>query len=218
MSFFAMNDSTMAGGNLTVGTYLDEATVASNPFDQFRRWYDDACHTKLEGVEAVALATATPDGIPSLRMVLLKEFSEHGFVFYTNYESRKARELEMNPRAAMLFYWKELKRQLRIEGAVKRVSGEESQRYFATRERDSQIGAWASKQSTVLSNRNLLEQEFQKWKQKFQGRDVPCPSHWGGYRLFPHTFEFWQEREHRLHDRLRYSKNGDHWFCERLAP
>lgn len=197
---------------------LDEENVATDPFEQFRRWYEEAVRIIPDGAEAVALATATTDAIPSVRMVLVKEFDERGFVFYTNYQSRKAQELESNPKAAMLFFWKDLKRQVRIEGIVQRILPEESQRYFATRERESKIGAWASKQSSILPNRSVLEHEFQEWEQKFAGKIIPCPPHWGGYRLIPDVFEFWQEREHRLHDRIQFRKNASGWRRERLAP
>jgi pyridoxamine 5'-phosphate oxidase len=177
-----------------------------DPLKQFRRWFEEA------GTEAVALATATADGAPSARIVLLKGADERGFTFFTNYESRKGRELFENPRAALLFHWPD--RQVRIEGSVERVSAKESDDYWATRPPESQAAAWASAQSQVIDSLARLQSRVaKKW-----GRPQPRPSHWGGYRLTPHTYEFWEHRASRLHDRLRYRYEGDGWVKERLAP
>jgi pyridoxamine 5'-phosphate oxidase len=192
---------------------LREADLASDPLEQFRAWFAEA-----EGVvgtpEAMALATAGP----SVRMVLLKGADERGFTFYTGYASRKAAELEHDPRAALLFYWGPLGRQVRIEGPVEQVSPEESDAYFATRPRGAQLAATASEQSTVLGSRAELESRVAELAAKHEGGDVPRPSHWGGYRLEPETYEFWQHRDDRMHDRLRYRRDGDGWMVERLSP
>jgi pyridoxamine 5'-phosphate oxidase len=197
---------------------LNEATVESDPIAQFARWYAEACTVELPLPNAVALATATASGRPSLRMVLLKDFDEHGFVFYTNYRSRKALELARNPRASLLFHWGRLQRQVRIEGRVARVSRRESDEYFGTRARGSQLGAWASPQSEVLAERADLNRRFAAAGAKFQA-EVPRPAYWGGYRLAAGVIEFWQGREDRLHDRLCFTRgrNG-RWRLERLAP
>jgi pyridoxamine 5'-phosphate oxidase len=167
---------------------------------------------------AMALATASPDGAPSVRMVLLKGLRDGRFIFFSNYESRKARDLEVNPRASLLFFWPDLERQVRITGTVLRLVQEESAVYFATRPRGSQIGAWASRQSSVLSSRDELEREAAKIREDYSGRDVPMPPYWGGYALSPEQFEFWQGRPDRLHDRLHYTLTGTEWRMERLAP
>ena len=166
----------------------------------------------------MALATATPDGAPSVRMVLLKGRGPDGFTFYTGYESRKGGELDANPRAALLFYWDPLGRQVRIEGKVGRVSPEETARYFGSRPRASRIAALASRQSTVLADRAELDARVAELERELEGRDVPVPPAWGGFRLAPATYEFWQHRENRLHDRFRYSRDGDGWTIERLSP
>jgi pyridoxamine 5'-phosphate oxidase len=166
----------------------------------------------------MSLATATPDGMPSVRMVLLKAFDERGFVFYTNYESRKARELEANPRAALCFHWNVLERQVRVAGSVERTSHEESVRYFSTRARGSRIGAWASKQSEPLSDRKEMEDRVRRFNAEYPGDDVPLPPFWGGYRLRPERIEFWQGKADRLHDRLLFERDGDRWQTARLYP
>jgi pyridoxamine 5'-phosphate oxidase len=166
----------------------------------------------------MTLATATPDGRPSARVVLLKGFDERGFVFYTNYEGRKSRELEANPRAALLFYWGELERQVRVEGRVSRVPDRESDAYFAGRPRGSQLGAWASEQSRPVRDRGALERRLRELEGEYEGREVPRPAFWGGYRVVPETMEFWQGRENRLHDRLRYRRAEGGWKIERLQP
>jgi len=197
---------------------LLESGVEPDPVEQFRRWYAEAEAAGIRAPQAMTLASATPDGAPSARMVLLKEFDDGGFVFFTGYVSRKSAELDENPRAALLFYWDPLGRQVRIEGAVERVSEAESDAYFATRPRGAQVAASASRQSAVLADRNQLDERVAKLQDEHAGGDVPRPDHWGGYRLLPHTFEFWQHREDRLHDRLRYRRDDDGWVLERLSP
>lgn len=200
-------------------TELTEENVSPDPFLQFERWFDAALQAGLPEPEAMTLATATQDGAPSARMVLLKGFDQRGFVFYTNYESRKGVELADNPRAALVFFWVELHRQIRIEGRVSRVSDQESDAYFQSRPRGSQIAAVASAQSRVLSSREELDRAVEELTLRYEGSAVPRPPRWGGFRLRPSRFEFWQGRPNRLHDRLRYlpSADGD-WRLERLAP
>jgi pyridoxamine 5'-phosphate oxidase len=198
---------------------LDEREVDANPFVQFERWLQEAVAAGAYEPTAMALATATPDGRPSVRMVLLKGVDAQGFVFYSNYESQKGRELAENPRAALLFHWAEPGRQVRVTGAVERVPTEESAGYFTSRSRGSRLGALASRQSTVLPNRESLDQLVDQLTREHEGRDIPLPAYWGGYRLAPDSFEFWQSRPNRLHDRLRYPlQGGGRWLIERLAP
>jgi len=197
---------------------LLENDLAGEPLEQFRRWYADAEGAGLRAPQAMALATAGVDGAPSVRMVLLKGADEQGFVFFTGYGSRKGGELEANPLAALLFHWDALGRQVRVEGHVERVSAEESDAYFATRPRGAQLAATASRQGRVLANRAQLDEAVAGLERELEGRDVPRPEHWGGYRLRPETYEFWQHRDDRLHDRLRYRRDGDAWLLERLAP
>ncbi len=199
---------------------LDESAVDADPIRQFAAWFDDAVAAHLLEPNAMALATATPDGRPSVRMVLLKGFDVAGFVFYTNYESRKGRELASNPRAALDFFWVELERQVRIEGPVERVTPEQSDAYFASRPRGSQLGAAASRQSTVLSGREPLERRLAELEAEYAGdATIPRPSYWGGFRVVPEVMEFWQGRPNRLHDRLRYTRRaGGGWTIERLSP
>jgi pyridoxamine 5'-phosphate oxidase len=192
---------------------LFENDVAADPLVQFRRWHAEAGED-----DRMALATATPDGAPSVRMVLLKGADEGGFVFFTGYGSRKGGELEANPHAALLFHWAPLGRQVRIEGPVERLSAEESDAYFATRPRGAQLAAAASRQGRTLANRAQLDEAVAALGREYEGRDVPRPAHWGGYRLRPDVYEFWQHRDDRLHDRLRYRRDGDAWLLERLAP
>lgn len=197
---------------------LNEADVDPSPFTQFQIWLDEAIAAQLPEPNAMALATASSDGTPSARMVLLRGFDERGFVFFTNYTSRKAEELERTPRAALVFYWAELQRQVRIEGTVARVSAEESDAYFQSRPRGSQIGAWASHQSSVIADRTVLDQRVAELAASYEGREIPRPSFWGGYRVAPSAIEFWQGRASRLHDRLRYRHHNATWVIERLSP
>lgn len=188
-----------------------------DPLAQFRRWYREA-EAGSAVPEAAALATATPDGRPSVRMVLVKRADERGFAFHTNLESRKGGELAANPRAALLFHWRELGRQVRIEGAVERVSEAEADEYFRTRPRESRLAAWASPQSRPVADRAALDELYRRAEARFAGGDVPLPPHWGGFRVVPDAYEFWQHGENRLHDRVRYGRDGDGWRRERLAP
>jgi pyridoxamine 5'-phosphate oxidase len=197
---------------------LLESEVDRDPLAQFRRWYADAERAGIRMPQAMALATAGGDGAPSARMVLLKGIEEGEFVFYTGYVSRKAGELAANPKAALLFYWDPLGRQVRVEGTVRRVSADESDAYFATRPRGAQLAAAASRQSAVLSNREELDAKVAELEQRYAGGEVPRPEHWGGYRLAPEVYELWQHREDRAHDRLRYRREGDGWILERLSP
>lgn len=198
---------------------LRESELESDPFKQFQKWFGEAAAAQPVEPNAMMLATATKDGIPSARMVLLKGFDDLGFVFFTNYESQKGRELEENPQAALVFYWPELERQARVTGQVSRVTREESEAYFQSRPVGSRLGAWASHQSQVIPNREVLEKRLEALTNDYQARDVPLPPYWGGYRLAPRAIEFWQGRPNRLHDRLRYTRQGDgRWLIERLSP
>ena len=198
---------------------FNESEVERDPFVQFRQWFDRAVAANLLHPNAMTLATATPDGRPSARIVLLKDFNEDGFVFYTNFHSRKGQELDQNPSASLVFWWPELERQVRIEGRVEKVANDEADGYFKTRPRGSQLAAWASEQSQRIDDRARLERRFSELAAKYQDREIPRPPNWGGYRLQPRSIEFWQGRSNRLHDRLRYvlSEDGD-WQLERLAP
>ncbi|MCG6988486.1 MAG: pyridoxamine 5'-phosphate oxidase [Gemmatimonadetes bacterium] len=204
------------GKGVVVG--IPEAAADHDPVELFGEWFQAARESGLYLPESMSLATATPDGVPSVRMVLLKAYDERGFVFYTNYESRKAKELEANPRGALCFHWGVLERQVRLNGTVERVSHEESVRYFATRSRGSRIGAWASKQSEPLSERAELEDRVRRYDAEYPGDDVPLPPFWGGYRLRPESIEFWQGKADRLHERLRFERSGDGWRTTRLYP
>ena len=198
---------------------LDEKLVDRDPIKLFQAWFSDAIAAKLPLPEAMNLATATPEGRPSSRMVLLKQVDDDGFVFFTNYHSAKAQQLESNPYAALVFYWPQLDRQVRIEGKVERTSVEESAEYFRTRPRESQIGAWASQQSSVIPGRDVLEQRARELEEYYRERDIECPGHWGGYRLRPDRIEFWKSRVGRLHDRILYELSSDNaWMIKRLAP
>ena len=198
---------------------LTKRKVGPNPFKQFAQWFQEGAAAEPILPEAVTLATATSEGKPSSRVVLLKKFDESGFVFFTNYESRKGTELTENPQAALCFYWRQLERQITVTGTVVQVSREESEAYFRTRPRGSQVGALASRQSQVTANREELEKRFQQVMAEYAGKEIPLPSYWGGYRLAPSTLEFWQGRPNRMHDRLLYSRQSDgQWKIERLAP
>jgi pyridoxamine 5'-phosphate oxidase len=198
---------------------LREEDLDRDPIRQFQSWLEEASLSQVPEVNAMALATATPDGRPSVRMLLLRGVDERGFTFFTNYESRKARELEANPSASMVFFWHDLERQVRVEGRVERVSAEESDRYFHSRPAGSRLGAWASPQSAVIPGRELLEVRFAELESQHAEGSIPRPENWGGYRLIPDSIEFWQGRPNRLHDRLRYTRRASgEWLIERLAP
>jgi pyridoxamine 5'-phosphate oxidase len=198
---------------------LREADLDPDPIRQFAAWFVRVQTAGLREPNAMTLATATPDGRPAARTVLLKSFDERGFVFYTNYEGRKGLELAANPQAALLFYWPELERQVRVEGAAERTTAAESDAYFRTRPRGSQLGAWASPQSEVVPGRDALDRRLQELEREYAGRDVPRPPHWGGFRIRPMVIEFWQGRPNRMHDRLVYRRVGQTgWRVERLAP
>jgi pyridoxamine 5'-phosphate oxidase len=198
---------------------LREDDVDPDAIRQFERWFDEATKTEVPEPNAMTLATTTPDGRPSARIVLLRGVDDRGFAFFTNYDSRKGRELDANPFAALVFFWHELERQVRVEGSVHRVSADESDYYFHSRPASSRIGAWASPQSEVIESRELLENRCRELEKGFEDGAIPRPSNWGGFRLVPETIEFWQGRPSRLHDRLRYSvsKQGG-WTIDRLAP
>jgi pyridoxamine 5'-phosphate oxidase len=201
-------------------TALTKASIDPNPTRQFEKWFQELSSAGVPEQDAISmtLATATRYGLPCARIVLMKNFDDRGFVFYTNYDSRKGNELEENARACLLFYWSPLWRQVRIEGAVERVSEQESDQYFHSRPLGSKVGAWASNQSQPIANRDVLENRFQEFDLKF-GDNVPRPPHWGGYRVIPEVIEFWQGQANRLHDRLRYTLQADgSWVIERLAP
>ncbi len=196
---------------------LTSSGVNKDPYKQFAKWFNEVMKSGFLEPNAMTIATATPSGKPSARVVLLKGIDEKGFVFFSNYKSRKGRELEQNPNASLLFYWDKLERQVRIDGRVEKVSHEESEAYFNTRPYKSRVGAWASDQSSVIESRSVIIKEFLKYMLKFKTH-VPLPDKWGGYRLVPDTFEFWQGRPNRLHDRISYKKIRAGWKIERLAP
>ena len=197
---------------------FDESTVEVNPFQQFSKWMEEALKSDLLDPTGMALGTANKDGIPAVRMVLLKGFDENGFVFFTNYESHKGSDLINNPNASILFFWKELERQIRITGTIEKTSRQESEEYFHTRPLESQLSAWASRQSSPISSRRFLENEFEELKLKYEHKQIPLPPFWGGFRLIPNYFEFWQGRENRLHDRISYRIKNDFWEIVRLSP
>lgn len=198
---------------------LSEKDVNENPITQFSNWWDEAVHSKIDEVNAMTLATASQDGLPAARIVLLKGFSEQGFVFFTNYESYKGLQLAENPKACLVFFWKELERQVRVTGIVVKASAKESDEYFNSRPEASRIGAWASPQSRTIENRHWIDEKFNELVNKMEGTDIQRPPHWGGYIVKPVEIEFWQGRPSRLHDRIQYSldENGK-WKIERLAP
>ena len=201
------------------GQPLSEAEVDPDPVLQFERWFEDALRAKIPDPHAMILATVSANGTPSARVVLLRDYGREGLVFFTNYRSRKGMEIMSNHAAAAVFFWLELDRQIRVEGRVKKVSVKESDRYFCSRPRESQLAAWASNQSEVIDSRAELERLFKKFKQRFRGRSVTRPDHWGGLRIVPTSYEFWQGRANRLHDRVRYHFNrSGNWVIQRLAP
>ena len=197
---------------------LLESDAATDPFAQFGHWWLEAVESKIDEVNAMTLATASADGFPSARIVLLKGYDRNGFVFFTNYHSQKGQEIAANPKACLLFFWKELERQVRIDGSIEKISAEESEVYFQSRPVGSRIGAWCSPQSTVIPDRSVLDKNVEFYSNKFNAQIVPRPDHWGGYIVKPTAIEFWQGRTSRLHDRLRYTKVADNWKLERLAP
>lgn len=209
-SLFTLGKGVLAG--------LSEDSASDDPIALFAAWFEDAKRSGYYLPDAMTLVSASPDGTPSGRMMLLKGFDGRGFRFFTNYDSRKGQELTANPKAAMVFHWNTLHRQVRIEGSVVKLSTEESEEYFRTRPRGSQLGAWASRQSSALTDREQLDAQFAEAAERFKGAPVPLPPFWGGYRLVPHRIEFWQGRANRLHDRLRYAREGDAWTLSRLSP
>lgn len=197
---------------------LNESTIAENPIQQFAAWFEQALSADLLDSNAMTLSTVNKEGVPSSRIVLLKGVDEQGFRFYTNYKSRKGTELAENPHAALCFYWAALERQVRIEGKVQKLSRDQSEVYFHKRPRLSQLGAWASQQSSEVASRQELESQFEEVKERFEGEEVPLPDFWGGYRLLPDRIEFWQGRRGRLHDRICYKRKSDDWEVFRLSP
>jgi pyridoxamine 5'-phosphate oxidase len=197
---------------------LAEKDLARDPFRQFEKWFQEAEAAKLTEPNAMVVATATRDGRPSARTMLLKGMDGRGFVFYSNYESRKGRELDANPHATLVFPWLAIERQVTVEGTVTKVAREESEAYFHSRPRGSQLGAWVSQQSSIVAGRKVLEDALKELETKYAGEEVPLPPSWGGWRLSPETVEFWQGRRNRLHDRLRYRRGKDGWTIERLSP
>jgi len=209
---------------------LEESDVAANPIDQFTRWWNEAVASQIDEVNAMTLATVNAAGVPAARIVLLKGYNPNGFIFFTNYESDKGKNLAQNPHAALVFFWKELERQIRIEGTVEKVSAEESDRYFNSRPASSRIGAWASPQSAVIENRMVIEQNVERYSSIFANDSIERPDHWGGYIVKPTSIEFWQGRSSRLHDRIKYTLENSaynaatdtrtdlNWKIERLAP
>ncbi len=211
MDIFQFRNEYLKGG-------LERSDLEDNPFKQFEKWFNHAVECKVKEPNAMAVSTVDENGAPTSRVVLLKSWDEKGFVFYTNYHSKKAADLEKNPRVCALFVWLDLERQLRINGRAEKVSTAESLRYFLSRPFGSRLGAWVSHQSSIITSRSLLEMQFDKMKRKFADGQIPLPDFWGGFRIVPEYFEFWQGRENRLHDRFAYQKNGESWDISRLAP
>jgi pyridoxamine 5'-phosphate oxidase len=198
---------------------LTEAEVDPDPLKQFQHWWQDALHAKIEEVNAMTVATASPDGIPSARILLLKGLTSNGFIFFTNYNSYKGQQIAENPRACLVFFWKEVERQVRVTGLAERLTDQENDEYFHSRPEGSRIGAWASPQSQVIENREWLEKNTVKYQQQFADEPIQRPPHWGGYIIKPISIEFWQGRPNRLHDRIQYTLNeSGNWVIERLAP
>ena len=197
---------------------LSRETLEANPVQQFEQWFEQAEEAGIPMPNAMSLATVAPDGQPSMRVVLLKYFDEKGFVFFTNYESKKAQDIAGNAKVALLFPWLDLERQVKILGHAERISTSESAKYFLSRPHGSQLGAWVSNQSSPITSRQMLMSKFEELKRKFKQGEVPLPSFWGGYRIKPEVFEFWQGRQHRLHDRFQYTLRASNWEIERLAP
>lgn len=197
---------------------LDERDVHIDPVLQFEKWFKEAVDAHVNEPNAMTVCTASKDGKPSARILLLRNFNEDGFVFYTNYTSRKGSEILDNPNCALLFFWPELERQVRIEGVLQKQTAEESDLYFKTRPRGSKLGAWTSEQSKVISSRDVLDKEYEILSKKYPGEDIPRPPYWGGFLLKPVSIEFWQGRPSRLHDRILYTKENGNWKIERLAP
>jgi len=197
---------------------LSESDVKQNPIEQFGKWWDEAVASEIDEVNAMTLATVNAEGRPSARIVLLKGFDEKGFVFYTNYESNKGEQLSVNPYASLVFFWKELERQVRIEGTCEKVSEQESDDYFHSRPIGSQLGACASPQSSIIESRSVIENNLEKLQDQYKDIEIPRPAHWGGFRVVPHAIEFWQGRSSRLHDRIKFLKENQSWKIVRLAP
>lgn len=197
---------------------LDESTVPTDPFILFETWFSQAVETQVKDPNSMILATSSKENIPNIRAVLLKIFDEKGFVFFTNYNSTKAKEIAQNPHVALEFLWLDLERQVRVIGTCEKISTSESMSYFMKRSRGCQLGAWVSEQSSVISSRNILQMQIEKMKQKFADGSIPLPDFWGGYRVIPSQIEFWQGRENRLHDRILYTRDNGGWNIQRLAP
>jgi pyridoxamine-phosphate oxidase len=197
---------------------LSEQSVSKDPFEQFNAWYNEAVDSGIIYPNAMIISTVNKKNVPSLRTVLMKSFDKYGFTFFTNYGSNKAKDLLDNHNASLLFLWKEMERQVRITGTVSKLSHEQSEIYFHSRPIESQLGAWASKQSSIIPNREHLESEYQRYKQQYEGKIIPMPLYWGGYKVMPTEFEFWQGRDSRLHDRICYSRKGYGWHIFRLSP
>lgn len=197
---------------------LDESSVSGNPYDLFEKWFEEAVGAQILDPYAMIISTSSKDNQPSSRVVYMRDMVDGGLVFYTNYNSDKAADLEVNPKISALFFWGELERQIRVEGWVVKAGDDVSDKYFASRPRESQIGAWASEQSSVIVNRAELEKKVEELTKKFEGKEVPRPQHWGGFIIQPQRFEFWQGRPNRLHDRLKFEKENNSWKLSRLSP
>ena len=197
---------------------LEEHQIPDSPFTLFNEWFKQAGELGVLEPNAMVLSTVSADNKPSSRVVLLKGIEDEGFIFYTNYESRKGKELEFNPYISILFFWPEAERQIRIEGKVSKISTESSKEYFVSRPRESQLGAWASAQSSIIQGRHSIEESYQQCLAQYEGKDIPLPDFWGGYIIHPSSFEFWQGRPSRLHDRMKYTKEQDSWLIVRLSP